>query len=132
MREANTGKTASKEARTKMSEAQAAGDAAASRGGVPWTAEEDALLGTMKDKEVAARTGRTEDAVSDRRYDLGVPAFVSGRLTANRSSGRLPRSGCSARCPIRIGSAVAVFAHDGVVVAQAARDTAHRESRIEL
>jgi hypothetical protein len=30
----------------------------------------------MKDHEVAERTGRTEAAVSDRRYALGVPAFI--------------------------------------------------------
>jgi hypothetical protein len=76
MRAANTGKKASKEAREKMSEANKRRGTRPPAAGVPWTAEEDALLGTMKDKDVAARTGRTDGAVSDHRYVLGVPAFV--------------------------------------------------------
>jgi len=42
----------------------------------PWTAEEDALLGTVKDRDVGERIGRSESAVSDRRYVLGVAAFT--------------------------------------------------------
>src|SRR5437867_12968044 len=45
--------------------------------GVPWTADEEALLGTMKDREVAERTGRTESAVSSRRYVFNVAAFTN-------------------------------------------------------
>ena len=44
--------------------------------GPPWTAAEEQLLGTMKDKDVAVRTGRTVAAVSGHRFALGVPAFV--------------------------------------------------------
>ena len=44
--------------------------------GPPWTPAEDALLGTMNDKDVAARIGRSEPAVSDSRYVLGVAAFT--------------------------------------------------------
>ena len=44
--------------------------------GLPWKAEEDALLGTMKDADVGERIGRSESAVSDRRYTLNVAAFI--------------------------------------------------------
>jgi hypothetical protein len=44
--------------------------------GPRWTAAEIKLLGTMKDKDVAARTGRTVAAVSGHRFVLGVSAFV--------------------------------------------------------
>jgi len=40
------------------------------------TPEEDALLGTMTDREVAKRIGREESAVSARRYRVNVAAFV--------------------------------------------------------
>ena len=38
-----------------------------------WTKEDHALLGTMPDKDVAERTGRTLGAVQARRYVFGVP-----------------------------------------------------------
>jgi hypothetical protein len=38
-----------------------------------WTAEEIALLGQSPDAEVARRTGRTTDAVRQKREDLGRP-----------------------------------------------------------
>src|SRR5262245_52945625 len=38
-----------------------------------WTPEEDALLGTMSDEEVAQRTGRTAGAVRSRRVALRIP-----------------------------------------------------------
>jgi len=44
--------------------------------GPPWTPEDDAVLGTMKDRDVGERIGRSESAVSDRRYVLGVAAFT--------------------------------------------------------
>jgi hypothetical protein len=59
-----------------MSEAQKKRGAIPPTAGVPWTADENTLLGTMKDREVAEKTGRTELAVSSRRYILGVPAFT--------------------------------------------------------
>ena len=67
--------------------------------GPPWTAAEEQLLGTMKDKDVAARTGRTVSAVSGHRLVLGVPAFVqrSPRMESfrwtpakNRQLGTMP------------------------------------------
>lgn len=38
-----------------------------------WTPEEDALLGTDSDKAMAAKIGRTIDAVYARRLKLGIP-----------------------------------------------------------
>lgn len=43
-----------------------------------WTAEEDALLGTAPDAEIAARLGRTPTAVGKRRWVLGRPACRPG------------------------------------------------------
>jgi hypothetical protein len=43
-----------------------------------WTAEEDALLGTMPDAEVARRIGRTVRALRDRRQKLRIPS-TSGK-----------------------------------------------------
>jgi hypothetical protein len=40
-------------------------------GGRPWTPEEDALLGTLPDGEVAERLGRSRIAVVDRRNCAG-------------------------------------------------------------
>ena len=37
-----------------------------------WTPEEEALLGTMPDAEVAERTGRTVEAVRCHRKQLGI------------------------------------------------------------
>jgi len=53
---------------------------------VPWTGSEDALLGTMKDKDVAAETRRTLAAVQGRRYELKVPP-----LTKRKPRGESPR-----------------------------------------
>ncbi len=39
-----------------------------------WTPREDAMLGTMPDRIVAAEIGRTESAVSARRHHLGLAA----------------------------------------------------------
>src|SRR5262249_3918133 len=41
--------------------------------GPAWTAEEVALLGQLPDAEVAERTGRTREAVRQKRNELGVP-----------------------------------------------------------
>jgi hypothetical protein len=43
-----------------------------------WTAEEEALLGTMPDAEVARRIGRTVGAVRSRRGILRIPS-TSGK-----------------------------------------------------
>ncbi len=38
--------------------------------------ESETAIGTMKDRDVAARTGRSEESVSARRYVRCVPAFT--------------------------------------------------------
>ncbi len=76
---ANKGRKVSAEARRKMSEAHKRRGTRPPSAGVPWTADEDALLGTMKDGDVAERTGRSEEAVSSRRYVLNVAAFTKRR-----------------------------------------------------
>ncbi|HVS34216.1 MAG TPA: hypothetical protein VMS17_01465 [Gemmataceae bacterium] len=43
--------------------------------GHPWEPEEDALLGTMPDEEVAQRTGRTPQAVKCRQVVLNIGGF---------------------------------------------------------
>jgi hypothetical protein len=47
--------------------------------GRPWTPEEDALLGTMPDPEVARRTGCTPGAIQWRRAALGIDGFYRKR-----------------------------------------------------
>jgi hypothetical protein len=76
MRQANLGRKATAEQRQKMSESHKARGTRPPAVGVPWTASEDALLGTMVDREIAERTGRTEHAVRIHRFKLGVPAFT--------------------------------------------------------
>ena len=73
VRRANLGRKLSAESRQKMSEAHKRRGTIPPAAGVPWTADEEALLGTMSDAEVAARTGRTLVAVQSRRYVFGVP-----------------------------------------------------------
>jgi hypothetical protein len=38
-----------------------------------WTPEERALLGTLPDKEIAQRIGKSRDAVRRKRYKMGIP-----------------------------------------------------------
>jgi hypothetical protein len=72
---ANKGRKHTAEARRKISEA--------SRNRVSiWKPEEDAMLGTMKDKDVGKRIGKSEGAVSARRYVVGVAAFTERKPTA--------------------------------------------------
>jgi hypothetical protein len=47
----------------------------------PWPPEHDALLGTLPDAEVAERTGRTLQAVGDRRRTLGIYRRDASPLT---------------------------------------------------
>ena len=76
LRKANKGRKASDEARRKMSEAhKQRGTLPPAMSGPLWTVEEEALLGTMPDKEVAARIGRSITAVHDHRRKLGIPSF---------------------------------------------------------
>jgi hypothetical protein len=44
-----------------------------------WTAEQLALLGTDTDEAVAARVGRTANAVRQMRTSLGIPTFLDRR-----------------------------------------------------
>jgi hypothetical protein len=69
------GQKPSKTSRRKMSEAAKRRGAWPPAAGRPWTAEEDGLLGTMPDAEVAKRTGRSLGAVRDRRYARGIKRF---------------------------------------------------------
>jgi hypothetical protein len=55
-----------------------------------WTAKERALLGKLPDDEVAARVGRTREAVRSRRRDLGIPNPQSNRWSEEED--RLVRS----------------------------------------
>jgi hypothetical protein len=70
--EANRGRKHTAEARAKMSVAQRRRGARPPKAGRPWTAEEDALVRQLRASEVAARTGRTLQAVYDRRSILGL------------------------------------------------------------
>jgi hypothetical protein len=53
--------------------------------GRPWTPEEDALLETVSDPEVARRTGRTPGAVQERRATLDIDGLY--RKRGRRSDG---------------------------------------------
>ena len=75
IRKARLGTKATAETRERMSEAHRQRGTRPPAAGVPWTADEEALLGTMRDSDVAERTGRTLTAVRARRYALGVEAF---------------------------------------------------------
>ena len=61
------------ETRRKMSEAHKLLGSWPPAAGRPWTAEEDALVRTLRIAEVVERTGRTVPAVKNRRITLGVP-----------------------------------------------------------
>jgi hypothetical protein len=53
-----------------------------------WEPAEDALLGTMPDEEVAARTGRTLGAVRERRAKLDIDGYYRKRQRKGRREGR--------------------------------------------
>lgn len=72
LRDANLGRKATKAARKKMSEAQRRRGAWPPAAGSPWEQWEDDLLGTMPVVEVAAKTGRTPQAVYSRMHNLGI------------------------------------------------------------
>jgi hypothetical protein len=67
-----------------MSEVQRARGARPPAAGRPWEPEEDALLGTVPDEEVAERTGRTLNAVKGRRLVLNVDRFYRKRTRKPR------------------------------------------------
>jgi hypothetical protein len=73
---ANKGRKPSAESRRKMSEAQKRRGSTAEP---PWTPQEERLLGTMTDNEVAKTIGRTRTAVNSRRRKLAIPLFALRR-----------------------------------------------------
>jgi hypothetical protein len=44
-----------------------------------WTPDDDALLGTASDVEIARRLGRSEAAIRARRINLHVPPFAQSK-----------------------------------------------------
>jgi hypothetical protein len=73
------GKTTSEEARRKIGEAHRRRDTIPpAMRGPPWTPEEDALLGRMRDREVEERIGRSAKAVFARRAELEIPRYPRG------------------------------------------------------
>jgi hypothetical protein len=82
MRRARKGFRHTPEARAKMRQALLQRHA---RDGF-WKPEDDALLGTMPDVELAERLGRARSTVERRRYRLGVPCFRRhGPITPSRT-----------------------------------------------
>ena len=79
MREARLGSHHTEETRRRMSEAHKKRGTWPPAAGRPWTPEEDALLGTMPDPEVARRTGRTPGGVQVRRAELDIDGFYRKR-----------------------------------------------------
>lgn len=79
MRRANLGRNLSAEHRRKISEAARARGVRPPKAGRPWNLEEDALLGTMPDEQVAERTGRTLGAVRERRRLLDIDGYYRKR-----------------------------------------------------
>jgi hypothetical protein len=86
VRKAHLGTRHGEETRRRMSEAHRRRGTWPPAAGEPWTAAEDALLGTMPDKEVARRTGRTPGAVQCRRVGLDIPSPTAG--ARGRQTGR--------------------------------------------
>jgi hypothetical protein len=76
MRQGNLGREPTKETRRKMSAAQRRRGAYPPAAGRPFTPEEDAILGTAKDREIAAKLERDIKTIHARRKRLGIPAFV--------------------------------------------------------
>jgi hypothetical protein len=85
VRQAHLGTHHSEETRRRMSEAHKRRGTRPPAAGRPWTPEEDALLGTMPDSEVAQRTSRTPGAVAGRRVALDIDGFY--RKRRRKSSG---------------------------------------------
>jgi hypothetical protein len=84
VRRGRIGKKHSAEARAKMSVAQRARGVCQRGTGKPYTPEENALLGTVLDREAAAKTGRELKTVAARRKRLNQPRHVA-KLAHNRA-----------------------------------------------
>ena len=67
---ASKGRRHTEQARQRMREARARRPGGVPGG--PWTTEEDELVRTLPSHEVAWRTGRTPEAVYQRRIELGL------------------------------------------------------------
>src|SRR5262249_4292315 len=82
--------TQTPEARRKRSASHKARGTIPPAAGVPWTAEEEALLGMVPDEVVARKTGRTVYAVESRRQLLRIRKYASkGRgFTTRKESPR--------------------------------------------
>jgi hypothetical protein len=95
------------------------------------TPQEVALLGTLPDEEVAARTGKTPGAVRQKREELGIPNPAANRWTAEDIAlrGTLPDEAVAAARPFpRRRDAEAVPAGDR----QPARPQATQIRRLRL
>jgi predicted transcriptional regulator len=70
----------SAETRQKYREAAIRRGACPPAAGRPFTPEEDALLGTAKDREIAKKLDRDLQTIQKRRNRLGIPAFAKRRI----------------------------------------------------
>jgi hypothetical protein len=85
MRQAHIGTHPNDETRRRLSEAHKARRTRPPAAGRPWEPDEDALLGTMPDEEVARRTARTLGAVQNRRVVLDIDGFYRKRRRKPRA-----------------------------------------------
>ena len=86
----NIGRKASMATRLKMSDVhKRRGTLPPGMSGPLWTPAEEALLGTMPDKDVAAKVGRTPTAVHAHRNNLGIRSFY-GRKPRGKSASWMP------------------------------------------
>lgn len=76
VRQAHLGKPLSAAHRAKLSAAHKARGTKPPGTGRLWTRREDALLGTLPDRKVAERVGRSAAVVWERRERLGIPRTV--------------------------------------------------------
>jgi len=54
-----------------------------------WTAEEEAMLGTMTDKQLARRLRRSLDGIKSHRWRLGTPGYRRARKWTKREDALL-------------------------------------------
>jgi hypothetical protein len=76
IRKAHLGWSPSDEVRQKIRDAAKRNGAYPPAAGKPFIPEEDAILGTATDREIAAKLGRDMNTIHARRKRLGIPAFV--------------------------------------------------------
>jgi hypothetical protein len=73
----NTGRPLSAAQKAKLKASP--GEASRSTSGSGWTDEEMAAMGTMIDRELAERFGRSTQAVALKRKKMGIPSRAGGR-----------------------------------------------------